>query len=659
MKEEMDHHKQAMAPLPIDASAKGQSRADGPFLTSIHRYPIKGVGGERLTATYLTPSGIEYDRALALPTGSVPLEPYGSWTTYDAFHTLINTAELARSTARIVTDAHTPHTEENGSVEVTHPEQGTSHIPIRDGIPQPGEALGHWTPLTHANPAPVHLGVHLWDVPDAPISIINLASVRAFSERVGVALEPARFRGNLYIDGAPAWEEFNWLGSHLNVGDAELALFAPIERCRATSARPGSSEWDINVPGALAAHFGHVFFGLYARVTRPGSIAVTDAIRLISDRSSVTVDEGLCLDPAAPRWGNILTATEVVEGVHSLRLNDPTGMLDNSQAGQYVRVHGDDTQPSWRNYTISGQALGATRITVRNEPEGRFSPWITTRQEGHRLLLSGPYGTSVLSDSTAPVVLATAGIGITPTLSLLQALVDQNHTPHVSVIHAVRDTNHIPHWDEVIAAAANLISCSIDLFVTSPSAASPATPVDRLNGNAAPNPAAPHPHELVRWTTGRPTIETIAPLLTHAGAHVFICGPNPFIDLIRDAAATVGIPAEQVHVDSFYSPPDPDQKRIPAPSPGPWVITWADGAATNWVDTDGTLLDHAERNGIEAPAACRSGVCGTCSAPVHGSTATVLSPFAHPKAAEQLLCCVVPTENLRVDLHPANSPHPQ
>ena len=91
---------------PMKAEPHGRATVDG-----IYRYPVKGLGGERLRLTRLTASGVDFDRVLALPTGAVPLRPHGTWTTYAAFHTLISKAELARSTARVVSDKTCPRAE--------------------------------------------------------------------------------------------------------------------------------------------------------------------------------------------------------------------------------------------------------------------------------------------------------------------------------------------------------------------------------------------------------------------------------------------------------------------------------------------------------------------------------------------------------------------
>lgn len=626
-------------------------------MQSIRRYPVKGVGGESLASVILTASGIALDRALALPTGAVPLQRYGTWTTHAAFHTLISKAELARSTARVGSRGVPGQVDgdpgdDAAYVEIEHPERGVLHIPLSDDTPQLDRSSGAWEPLADDDVTPVHLGVPLWDVEEAHVSIINLASVQALSERFGVELDPARFRANLYLEGLPPWQEFDWLGRHLLMGDAEVAVFAPIERCRATSARPGGAEWDLNLPAALAGHFGHPFCGVYARVVRPGAMSVADEVTIAQEHGPVTNTSGLLLDPAAPRWGDVVEVSETADGVHSLMLSDPTAMLNGARAGQYLRVHGGPDQAHWRNYTISNRVDERVRITVRHEKHGRFSPWLTSRRAGDQLLLSGPYGVATLPDPSAPVVLATAGIGITPTVSLMKALAEQRHAAPVTVLHVARATDHIPHWDEICAAAEQLADCSLVLFLTR-GIVGESHGVSAIPSNGGAADSQPTDRRLVDLRLGRPRLKDLEAAISGGADRVFICGPDSFVAQVRRAASNAGVAPTQVHADPFYSPPDPDQARSPAPSPGPFQVTWADGSQTTWVEADGTLLDHAESRGIPAPAACRSGVCGTCTARVRGGTAVVFAPFAEAKAPdERLLCSVVPTEDVCVGVGP-------
>src|SRR5205085_10367928 len=96
------------------------------------------------------------------------------------------------------------------------------------------------------------------DHPLGQVSIVNLASVRDLSAKMGVELDPLRFRANLYVDGWPAWAENGWEGRPLMVGWAQAEVFKPIVRCAAPDVDPASGVADQEITKALVDHFGHL-----------------------------------------------------------------------------------------------------------------------------------------------------------------------------------------------------------------------------------------------------------------------------------------------------------------------------------------------------------------------------------------------------------------
>jgi len=101
-------------------------------------------------------------------------------------------------------------------------------------------------------------------------------------DRVGrQPVNPIRFRANFTVTGAERWEERDWIGYDLAIGEARLRVEKPIERCAATNVDPDTATRDINIPMVLERGFGHVEFSVYARVTLPGTIRLGDAIELI------------------------------------------------------------------------------------------------------------------------------------------------------------------------------------------------------------------------------------------------------------------------------------------------------------------------------------------------------------------------------------------
>ena len=122
------------------------------------------------------------------------------------------------------------------------------------------------------------------DVASQCVHIVNLASVRALERIVGRPVDPLRFRANIYVDGIPAWDEFNWLERHLAFGAeeaaAEVQVWARTQRCDATNVDPATAARDMAIPSALQRAFGHMDFGVYAAVTKPGTLADDTALLL-------------------------------------------------------------------------------------------------------------------------------------------------------------------------------------------------------------------------------------------------------------------------------------------------------------------------------------------------------------------------------------------
>ena len=118
------------------------------------------------------------------------------------------------------------------------------------------------------------------DVAKKVVSIINLDSVAALENVIAAPVHPLRFRGNLYVDGWPAWREFDLLGREISLaGGARLKVIKRIVRCAATNVDPETGVRDLSIPDTLMRSFGHADCGVYAEVVAGGEVAVGDAVR--------------------------------------------------------------------------------------------------------------------------------------------------------------------------------------------------------------------------------------------------------------------------------------------------------------------------------------------------------------------------------------------
>jgi GntR family transcriptional regulator / MocR family aminotransferase len=116
------------------------------------------------------------------------------------------------------------------------------------------------------------------DKPDNVFSLIILATIRSLEEKCGIAFKPLRFRANLYIDGAGPWEEFDWVGSDIRIGDVLFHVDRRNGGCGATNVDPETGRRDLDMPGSLRAAFGHKELGIYLVSRDSGVVSVGDSV---------------------------------------------------------------------------------------------------------------------------------------------------------------------------------------------------------------------------------------------------------------------------------------------------------------------------------------------------------------------------------------------
>jgi uncharacterized protein YcbX len=110
--------------------------------------------------------------------------------------------------------------------------------------------------------------------PDSVASLISTASIGEF--------DPRRFRIMIALDGCRAYEEEEWRGRSVRVGEATLRVTDPIPRCVATKRNPDSGEIDVDTLGALQARRGSVDLGVAAAVVEPGVVRLGDALEVLA-----------------------------------------------------------------------------------------------------------------------------------------------------------------------------------------------------------------------------------------------------------------------------------------------------------------------------------------------------------------------------------------
>jgi uncharacterized protein YcbX len=250
-----------------------------PRVKSIYRYPVKGLSAEKLPGTVLAPGQtVPADRLYAIENGPSGFEPAApAYLPKNRFLMLMRNERLARLDTRF-DDATHLLTLRAGGREAA---RGDLRTPAgRQAI----EAFfaGFCADELRGPPRVLHAPGHSFsDVAKKVVSIINLASVAEIETLVGTPVDPLRFRANLYVEGWPAWREFELIGQVLSIGaQARLKVVKRIMRCAATNVEPGTGIRDLTIPATLTRSFDHADCGIYAEVIAGGPIAAGDRIEV-------------------------------------------------------------------------------------------------------------------------------------------------------------------------------------------------------------------------------------------------------------------------------------------------------------------------------------------------------------------------------------------
>jgi len=250
-------------------------------LEKIYRYPVKGLSAElmeraRLTAGQTVPG----DRQYAIENGPIGFDPAApAYFPKQRFLMLMRNERLARLDTRFDEATHTLALRDGGDTvrgDLRTPE-GRRRIEDFFAALCADELRGP--------PRVLHAPGHSFsDVARKVVSIINLASVATIETLIAAPVDPLRFRANLYVEGWPAWGEFELVGKTLALGaDARARVIKRIERCAATNVEPGTGIRDLTIPHSLFRACGHSDCGIYAEVIAGGTIAAGDRIEVVED----------------------------------------------------------------------------------------------------------------------------------------------------------------------------------------------------------------------------------------------------------------------------------------------------------------------------------------------------------------------------------------
>lgn len=245
-------------------------------ISTIYRYPVKGLSPEPLASVTLMPGQtLPADRMYAIengPSGFDPATP--QYFPKQRFLMLMRNERLAALDTHFDDATHVLTIRLNGA-ETAHGDLRTS-----EGRAAIEDFFAHYSADELRGPPKILQsdGHSFSDVAAKVVSIINAASVAAVENAVGSPVDPLRFRGNLLVEGWPAWHEFDLLDRTLAIGDVRLKVVKRIVRCAATNVEPRTGIRDMEIPKTLMQAFGHMDCGIYAQVIDGGTVTAGDTI---------------------------------------------------------------------------------------------------------------------------------------------------------------------------------------------------------------------------------------------------------------------------------------------------------------------------------------------------------------------------------------------
>ncbi len=270
------------------------------------------------------------------------------------------------------------------------------------------------------------------------------------------------------------------------------------------------------------------------------------ATLLVDAETKMYADAGV--QPGETRPMRVLEMVRESDTVASIRFTPVDGALPPFKAGQYVSVAVDfkDGRRQLRQYSLSdaprvatpGVATpgvetpgkGSMRISVKREdacsplPAGEVSTWLHDNVKVDDVLhVTHPFGDFLPdTESDEPVVLLSAGVGITPMIAALNRIAMVNPGRRVIFAHAARNAAHHPHQRDVAAAQARMPHLQVVNFYEEGDGA--------LRGKM----------DLARLPSW-PRTET----------NVYMCGPLPFMQAQWHALLAAGAPASRLHREVF------------------------------------------------------------------------------------------------------------
>ncbi len=256
-------------------------------IAACYTYPVKGMTAHSMPALTLVPGeSVIGDRAFIFAFGNAEVLGAHGWVSKRQSVTMLNTPYLAWIESGWDADARVLSVTVKGQTKSAEVDNPASRLELSDWMTDVVLGLPDNPLRGRPEREPLQLlgdgAARFTDRGPTQISLGGLASLTDLSAKAGVGVDMRRFRLNFSVDGIEQWDEMEWAGKRLRIGESvEIDVTAPIQRCNAVNASPTGEGRDMDLMKLLHDEYGHLNFGVEANVIVGGEIHVGDEIDVI------------------------------------------------------------------------------------------------------------------------------------------------------------------------------------------------------------------------------------------------------------------------------------------------------------------------------------------------------------------------------------------
>ncbi|MEM7717164.1 MAG: 2Fe-2S iron-sulfur cluster-binding protein [Cyanobacteria bacterium P01_A01_bin.68] len=367
-------------------------------------------------------------------------------------------------------------------------------------------------------------------------------------------------------------------------------------------------------------------------------------------------------------WRNFVVARKVKESeeITSFYLKPEDGAkLPDFKPGQFLTIKLDipsKDKPVIRTYSLSDYTDNGEyyRLSIKREPAPKdleVPPGVASNfmheniEEGSVIPAKPPNGKFFLDiQKSLPAVLISNGVGITPMMSMAKACSIANPSKHIWFVHGARNGDFHAFRDSVKTLAQDNSNIHLHFRYSRP----------RSQDEGNYDSVGYVDKDLIQQSI-IPQVENIH---TSPDAEYFLCGSPPFLESLITGLKELGVSEDKIFYESFSggvssSVKNNTQKNKADTSQGnensadgnsSEIVFAKSGKTLTWNQDDGTILEFAEANGIDADYSCRQGICLTCMCNINDGEVEYEEPPTGTPDEGSVLICVSKPKSSRIEL---------